>query len=316
MDNLNEENKSKQKPGLSGVRPDNFTRERFKNLARDNNMSQTQFFESIFWSYLSNDKEKKKEDALSLEGEISLLSQDLNSMFEHIKTIAEKAQNTIISIKSNAEQNEKNLSLDLDTANKKVAELQKRNEELEISNSTFSEVKANLEAKTLNLSEENKQQAKAIDEYKKDVISKEKRIKELEETLKKTENLYEKESKTIKLQKDQLQDELISKNNEINNLKTSISSLKDTVNNIELMKKSELEATESKYKLKIAELELKLDLYNEDKAKEIESIKRTLLSELTAEKKEEVADMKLQLANMTAKYADIITELNNYKNKQ
>lgn len=316
MDNLNEENKSKQKPGLSGVRPDNFTRERFKNLARDNNMSQTQFFESIFWSYLSNDKEKKKEDALSLEGEISLLSQDLNSMFEHIKTIAEKAQNTIISIKSNAEQNEKNLSLDLDTANKKVAELQKRNEELEISNSTFSEVKANLEAKTLNLSEENKQQAKAIDEYKKDVISKEKRIKELEETLKKTENLYEKESKTIELQKDQLQDELISKNNEINNLKTSISSLKDTVNNIELMKKSELEATESKYKLKIAELELKLDLYNEDKAKEIESIKRTLLSELTAEKKEEVSDMKLQLANMTAKYADIITELNNYKNKQ
>jgi chromosome segregation ATPase len=316
MDNLNEDNKNKPKAGLGGVRPDAYTMEKFKSGAKDNNMSQTKFFESIFWSYLSKDKENKKEDALSLEGEISLLSQDLNSMFEHIKTIAEKAQNTIISIKSNAEQNEKNLSLDLDTANKKVAELQKRNEELEISNSTFSEVKANLEAKTLNLSEENKQQAKAIDEYKKDVISKEKRIKELEETLKKTENLYEKESKTIKLQKDQLQDELISKNNEINNLKTSISSLKDTVNNIELMKKSELEATESKYKLKIAELELKLDLYNEDKAKEIESIKRTLLSELTAEKKEEVADMKLQLANMTAKYADIITELNNYKNKQ
>ena len=316
MDNLNEDNKNKPKAGLGGVRPDAYTMEKFKSGAKDNNMSQTKFFESIFWSYLSKDKENKKEDALSLEGEISLLSQDLNSMFEHIKTIAEKAQNTIISIKSNAEQNEKNLSLDLDTANKKVAELQKRNEELEISNSTFSEVKANLEAKTLNLSEENKQQAKAIDEYKKDVISKEKRIKELEETLKKTENLYEKESKTIELQKDQLQDELISKNNEINNLKTSISSLKDTVNNIELMKKSELEATESKYKLKIAELELKLDLYNEDKAKEIESIKRTLLSELTAEKKEEVADMKLQLANMTAKYADIITELNNYKNKQ
>ena len=316
MDNLNEDNKNKPKAGLGGVRPDAYTMEKFKSGAKDNNMSQTKFFESIFWSYLSKDKENKKEDALSLEGEISLLSQDLNSMFEHIKTIAEKAQNTIISIKSNAEQNEKNLSLDLDTANKKVAELQKRNEELEISNSTFSEVKANLEAKTLNLSEENKQQAKAIDEYKKDVISKEKRIKELEETLKKTENLYEKESKTIKLQKDQLQDELISKNNEINNLKTSISSLKDTVNNIELMKKSELEATESKYKLKIAELELKLDLYNEDKAKEIESIKRTLLSELTAEKKEEAADMKLQLANMTAKYADIITELNNYKNKQ
>ena len=316
MDNLNEDNKNKPKAGLGGVRPDAYTMEKFKSGAKDNNMSQTKFFESIFWSYLSKDKENKKEDALSLEGEISLLSQDLNSMFEHIKTIAEKAQNTIISIKPNAEQNEKNLSLDLDTANKKVAELQKRNEELEISNSTFSEVKANLEAKTLNLSEENKQQAKAIDEYKKDVISKEKRIKELEETLKKTENLYEKESKTIELQKDQLQDELISKNNEINNLKTSISSLKDTVNNIELMKKSELEATESKYKLKIAELELKLDLYNEDKAKEIESIKRTLLSELTAEKKEEVADMKLQLANMTAKYADIITELNNYKNKQ
>ena len=151
MDNLNEDNKNKPKAGLGGVRPDAYTMEKFKSGAKDNNMSQTKFFESIFWSYLSKDKENKKEDALSLEGEISLLSQDLNSMFEHIKTIAEKAQNTIISIKSNAEQNEKNLSLDLDTANKKVAELQKRNEELEISNSTFSEVKANLEAKTLNL---------------------------------------------------------------------------------------------------------------------------------------------------------------------
>lgn len=309
---IEKEPKEKRK-SLGGVRPSTYIYNRFMNLAKERNRTQSELFDDIFWGYLGIDRKDKLEQAISFESDLSLIDKDLKSIFNHFKAIVNKSQNTIISLKSNAEQTEKNITLDLQTANNKLQELQKRNSELEQSNSIFDEVKTNLEIRISELTNSEYQNSILIKELQKEATVKDKKIKELEETLERTENIYAKESNNQKSLVNNLQEENQSKSSKINNLESSISSLKDTIANIELMKKSELDALESNYKSHIAELERKLKSSNSDKDKALDTLKKNLTSEFNADKKIAIADMQINLADIKVKYAEAIAEINSLR---
>lgn len=152
MSDINKERK-KQKPGLNGVRPDDYTEDQFKSMAKDRKLTQTQMFNLIFYHYINDEKNEHKNSVLNLEPEIDLISRDLGNLMEHFKVIADKAQNTVLSVKNNAEQTEKNLHIDNDTLEKKLLEITKRNDELEQFTSTFNDVKVGLESKVKELGE-------------------------------------------------------------------------------------------------------------------------------------------------------------------
>lgn len=310
-----EQNKPKQKPGLGAVRPDDYTTDKFKEMANENNISQTEMFKRIFYNYLKNEREKKQQQALSLDSEINLISGNLNSILSIFKTITDKAQNTIISIETNADQTIKNLTLEIDTLKKQVTEYDNRNKELELSNSTFSEVKSSLENNIRELTELTGRLQKEKEQIKNDLIFKNKKLTELEENYKRTSESYTSENKSLAGIVNNLRNELDTYHNKIKNLEISNSSLDDTIKNLQNLKKSEIDAIEEKYKLQIQDLEIKLKNFKESKDKEIQSIKRNIETEMTAARKEETADLKLELANMKEKYSETLIELNTLKQK-
>lgn len=354
--------KKKQKPGLNAVRPDDYIEKKFKEMARDMNLSQTDMFSRIFWSYINDQQSERKELALSLESEIDLISKDLSSILNHFKTIAEKAQNTVISVKTNAEQTEKNLNLDRDTLSKRVEELTKRNEELEKLNDAFNEVKAGLETKIQiltgsltdtenklkNVSELNKDKEKEIlelvnsnkalqketdkshkeiDRLSQELLNYNNRLKIIEGELKDSKDTIKENLKTIKNFEKQaatlenantrlenellrMKDEIASKEATIKSLEQSNTSLNNTINTLDKLKKSEIDSIESKYQLKISELQSKINLFEEAKTKELQQVENSLKTEYAADKKIALADMKLELADLKSKYAEALTELN------
>lgn len=310
-----EKEKTKQKTGLGGVRPDDFTTDKFKELAKENDISQTEMFKRIFYRYLSDIRKEKQQEALSLDGEINNIAIYLDNMLSEFKKIAEKAQNTVISTKSNAEQTIKNLTLDVDTLNKKLTELEKRNQELELSNSTYTEVKNSLENNITELKKLIESINKEKDHLKTELIAKNKKLSDLEENYKRTVDSYMSENKALAGTVNNLRNELDTYHNKIKNLEISNSSLDDTIKNLQNLKKSEIDAIEEKYKLQIQDLEIKLRNSKENKDKEIQSIKRSIETEMTASRKEETANLKLELANIKEKYSETLIELNTFKQK-
>lgn len=313
----NGEQKKKQKPGLNAVRPDDYIEQKFKEMARDMNLSQTDMFNRMFWSFINDQQSERKELALSLESEIDLISKDLGSILNHFKTITEKAQNTIISIKTNSEQTEKNLNLDIDTLNKRVEELSKRNDELEKLNSTFDEIKAGLETKNKELTESladtkdklkaanelNKSKDTEITDLNKQVVKNSKELEEKIATLSNSNALMGKEIHRLK-------EDISSKDTTISSLEKSKSSLNDTIRTLDELKKSEINAIEAKHLLTISELESKLKSSEESKTNDLRQSESNLRTQLEADKKMALADIKLELADLKGKYAEALTELN------
>lgn len=302
----------KQKAGLGAVRPDDYVESRFKEMASKRGVSQTEMFESIFWTYLKKEREDEKNAAIDYSSEINLISKELNNILEHFKGIADKAQETVIGISSNAEQTEKNMSLEIETLNGKIEELQNRNKELENSNNVFTDVKDELESRISESKLTIEDRDKEISELKSSAGEKDIHIKNLEDSIK----LTKKENATLQKEKDNLQEEISIKEAKIKNLETVNVSLQSTILNIDTLKKSELSATEAQYKSELSaiesqyksaliNLENKVNAFNDEKKKEMKNLEKLIRTELDAEKKMAVADIKLELAEMKSKYAEL-----------
>lgn len=303
--------KKKQKAGLNAVRPDDYVENKFKDMAKENGISQTDMFNRIFLSYIRTQNNENKQSALNIESEINLISKDLNNIFSNFKSIADKAQNTIISIKTNAKQTEKNLTLNIDTLNKKNEELEKRNAEIEQSNSAFNEIKNTLGTKIKELEENSNLKNNELQDDAVQLKDREKTIREL----KKQVDVLEKSNMRLEKEVNRIHENLNTSEIKINNLEQSNASLNAAFNTLGKIKKSEIEAVESEYQSKIIRLEEKIKSFEETKENEIKNIKDSLKIEYEAEKKLAIAEMKLELADVKSRYAEVVTELNGLKGK-
>jgi len=298
----------KEKKSLGGVRPDDYLLEKFKDIAKEKDISQSEMFNRIFYYYLNGDREKKQEQALNLDSEINLISKDMENMLSHFKNMASKAQDTLISLRSNTEQTEKNLLLDIDTAAKKEEEYKKRNDELELFNSTFSKIKDDLSEQVALLTQKNGKMNETLEHQKNEIEEKSKKIKSLEDSIERMDKITEKESNNLKATIKEIQEEAQVKDTKIRNFETTISSLNDTINNISVLKKAEIESVNSKYEAQIAELNSSINLLKNNRDNEMIALRKNLEVEFNADKKEAVADIRIKLAEMKEKYAESITE--------
>lgn len=296
------EEKRKQKAGLNAIRPDDFTENEFKEMAKSKGLSQTQLFEKIFYSFLRDERKEKQENMLPLESEINLISGNLSSILEHFKSIASKSQDTIITLKNNSEQIEINLNTELDTLKKKIEELEYRNTELEKTNSIFTEIKEDLEKKISELQGSNDLKNAEVDDMKKSLKKKDEIINELNTDLIKSN----KELKEIKEDND-------NKNIKIKNLEVSKSSLEDTLKTLEDLKKAEISSVELKYKNKISELEDFIKVADTDKENSLKNLEKSLKLEFEANKKLAIAEMTLNVAKTTSNYNAVVEELMTFK---
>lgn len=305
-----EKAKPKQKAGLNSIRPSDYVEEQFKKMAKEKKLSQTEMFYRIFWNYIRDEENERKQLALNLESEISLISKDLGNILQHFKSITDKAQNTIISIKSNAEQTQNNLSTDINTLQSKLDELTKRNVELELFNSTFNEVKTNLEFQVLEMAENINKKDNELKEAKEIIKAKDKSIKDLEKNI----DLMEKNADKSDQEIHRLKMDVNSLETKVRRLESTNDSLSDTINSIDSLKKSEISSIESKFKLIVEELELKLSRFEELKVKEIERIQNNIISQYEADKTMAIAESKLELADLKSKYGETLIENTNLKN--
>lgn len=309
--NENLDPKKKQKPGLNAVRPDDFTEQRFKDMAKDQNLSQTEMFNRIFWNYIKDQNSERRQLALNLEAEVNLISKDLNSILNHFKTISEKAQDTIISIETNAEQTEKNLTLDIDTLHKKLEALEKRNAELEKTNEAFTEIKKGLEGSLTELQEELSKKDDELKALKESSKEKDKAIRELEKQAERDV----KEIKALQQEKDRHDEETAAKAIRIHNLETANSSLQATIESIESMKKAEIAAIEAKNQAVIKEIKVRLESLQEKHEEAIQNAVNNVKTEMEAEKKLAIAEIKLELAEAKEKLAAAMTKQATGKSK-
>lgn len=302
--------KKKQKAGLNAVRPDGFIEEKFKTMAKDNRLSQTEMFNRIFLSYLRDVRYEGRKEALNCESEINLISTNLNNILQHIKSIAEKAQDKIISISNNGEQAKNNLSTDLDTANKKIEFLENRNKELEKSNEIFTELKENM---TKNITDLKEVLAKSEGEcrtLKEDNKSKDKLIHEMEKQIELKDKLFAE----MKKEKERAEEEKALTQAKAHNLESANSSLQETINNMETAKKAEISAIDARWQAINAELREQLNTTRETQGTAIkEAVERTRI-EMEAEKKLALADLKIELAASKEKLAETLSSVKNKKN--
>lgn len=292
--------KKKQKAGLSAVRPDNDIEDNFKNMAKDKNLTQTKLFENMFWDYIRDGREAKRENAISFDGELGLISIHLESILIYFKTIATKSQDTVISLKSNTEQIEKNLKLEIETLNLKLVELTNRNTELENTNKIFNEIREGLEAKILKLSDTALLRETENKKILEDIKGKDNEIK----SNKKTIELIEKDKKELATVNATLLENIILKDSKLGNLESTNVSVQNTVNSMESFRKSEISSIEARYQTEITALNSKINGYDADKEKELKRIKASMKSEYESDKKMALAEVILQLADMKGKYAE------------
>lgn len=272
--------KKTQKPGLNAIRPDDYTEQRFKEMAKEMEISQTQLFESMFWQYINGRKEEEKYSALNLEGEINLIANDLNNMLQHFKAISDKCQNTVISLKSNGEQTEANLKLDIETLNNRIEGLTKKNAELE---------------GTVNLySTEKKSLLQKIGEQEKALSQKELIIRDLRDEnsdfLRQVHSL----SKVDNLNKELLAD-LDRSNKEIKNLLAVVEEKSDEIKTL----RKKLNKSEEEYSL----LKQKMD-------NEIRVAKDDIRKELSIESKDERLNLKMQYNSLQMENIKNLTTIN------
>lgn len=291
--------KKKQKPGLNAVRPRDYVEIKFKELAKDNNLSQTEMFEHMFWAFTRQERENEQEDALSLDSEVRLISENLNSILLHFKSIAAKAQDTLIAERTNAIQAQKNQEISIDTLEKQITEITKRNNELEQSNSAFTTIKEGLERQVWELKEQLNKNNLEFKEIKEKVL----KYQDDAEDLKISNHRLTKENEKIK------ETYIIAEKKAIL-LETANTALQAVINNFEALKKAEIQAIEGKSKAQMKELQSRLLVFEEAKKKEFESFEKAMKIRLEAEKKIAIADIKLELVDAKIKYQETLAGLN------
>lgn len=297
------ETKKSQKAGLGAIRPDDYTEETFKKMAKDRNISQTEMFEQIFWSYIRENRNENRNEALNCDSEINLIAKDLDNILRIFKGITEKAQDKIISITSNAEQTQKNLETDLDTRTKKIKALEERNTELERANEAFTEIKHGLQESIIKLNNEHTKKDEEIKELKETNREMEKSIRDME----KQAEINEKATAALKKENSTMEEEKAAKATRIHNLETTNNSLQATIENMETMKKAEIAAIEAKNQAIIAELQSKLQAVTESKEAAVKEAIRNLKTEMESDKKLAIAEIKLELADTKEKLAETIS---------
>ncbi len=303
MNHDNESGKTKQKAGLGAIRPDDKTEQLFKQMAADNFNSQTECFQAIFYHYLNDQADLKKTEALNCDGEISIISKDLNDILYQFKSISKKAQDKIISVQSNAKQEADNFLLDKETFQSRIDYLEKRNNELEKTNSVFTEVKQSLEDKIIKLEDINVKQSSSLKTTEESLKDKDKKIMDAEDFKEKVSR----EMHSLQMTITRLTEELEVKSSKIHNLEISNDSLNATINELKNLQTAHLEAIEAGYKSKIADLESKL---NSQKDNNQETINQALKNQsiiFEADKKLAISELKLELADCKEKLAHALT---------
>lgn len=302
--NEKKDTKNKQKAGLGAIRPSDYVEQKFREMCAERNISQTDLFESLFWSFLRDSKQEKRNDALECESEISLISKDLNNILTNIRNIAEKAQDKISSITANSEQTAGNLKMDIDTLQKKVEFLEKRNEELEKSNEAFTEIKNGLEIRIRELSTDLKKNIEGWDDALQIIREKEKSIKDLE----KQSKIYEKEINSLLQEKERHDNDSETKGIRIHNLEVANASMQTTIDSMEALKKAEISSIEAKNQAILSELQSKLKISVEEKEAVVQTAVQNVRIEMEAEKKLAMAEMKLELAGVKEELAILLTK--------
>lgn len=292
----------KQKAGLGAIRPNNYIENKFKDMAKEKNLSQTDMFVRIFLSYLNNDRQEKRKEALNCESEINLIANELNNILEHFKNINNKAQDKILTLLDNAEQGRKNWETEKNTLSLKIEELNNRNRELEEINNAFSDIKKGLEnevdvmVKKIGVQEDN------IKELKEAIKERSSQIKDLDKQLINLTRENENYKKEVSL----IQTEMIAKLAYITRLEITNNSLQSTLNNMEPLKKAEISAIEAKYEAITADLKVKLQNITEAKEKQAKDIEENIILKYEAEKKLEIAQLKMELSKLQEKYNKLI----------
>lgn len=297
--------KKKQKAGLNAVRPDDFVEMKFKDMASDKKLSQTEMFERMFWSYIKKEREEEKRLVIDYTSEINLISKDFNNIMNHFKGITEKAQETVLNITANADQTQKNLTLEIDTLKKHIEELEKRNSELEETNKIFSEIKDSLEDTISNQNENLKSKELELTEVKATLKEKELQNKDQD----KSNKALEKSNEKLQKENDKLSEELRIKESRIIALETSNSNLQSTLSNVDTLKKAEIESIDARYRSIISNHEHTIKGFNDAKEKELKDLENRVRNELDAEKKMAIADMKLELVDVKSKYAESLANI-------
>lgn len=307
-DNINLSNKNepkkKQRAGLNAIRPGDYVKSSFKEMATSKNFSQTEMFERMFWSYIKKENDEKRQQAIDYSSEINLISKDLDNILNHFKGITEKAQETVITITSNADQTKNNLTLDIDTLGKRIVELEKRNIELEDSNRVFNEVKASLEDTIQKQTNTLKIKDLELAETKLVLKDRNEKIKNLENIIESNRGLNER----IEKENNKLLEDARNNDSRIKSLEISNNNLQSTLSTIDILKKSEIAAIDTKYQAVITNLKEQLKGFDDIKETELRGLENRLRIELDADKKLAIADMRLELAEFKIKYAEVQAE--------
>lgn len=287
--NLNQRKPKSQKAGLNAIRPDEYIEKTFKDLAKDKGKSQTELFESMFWNYINKEQEKEMEMALSFKSEINLISNDLDNIFSHFKSITEKAQNTIIAERNNTDQKVENLQKELETAELKNKELAARNKELETSYEAFTTVKQELSQEIEKLSTALNAKKNTIETLQRDVEENHITIREYSARITELEAILREKELDIRGLRDSLHKQ---------------TSIKD----LEFEKRTRLE-------LDIEHLKSEIKEMRENHKEEMNSFEKALLLKYEAEKNMAVVDIKLQLIDIKNELQEKLLLINKLKEK-
>jgi hypothetical protein len=287
---LNQKRPKSQKAGLNAVRPDDYVERTFKDLAKDKGKSQTELFEAMFWNYINKEKEEEMEMALSYKSEINLISGDLDNILNHFKAITEKAQNTIIAERNNANQRIQNLQKDLETSELKNKELIEKNTEILASNETFTVIKEDL--------------GQVIDKLKKELEAKDDELFALQKLAEENTIVNSKNSAKI------MELEATLKEKELDLRETKESLHKQTLN-------TELES-ERRTRLELDIMNLKQELRDlkENHKEEMASLEKALILKYEAEKNMAIVDIKLQLIDIKNELQEKLLLINTLEKNQ
>ena len=281
--------RKKQKATL-GIRPDDDVETRFKELAAEQDLTQTQLFERIFLKYLRNSKDELKLQELDCTVELNSIEGAASVLIKSIKDIVLKAQNQLLSknneMNSLQESVEKKIELSTLNLENKVKELEEKNKKLEENISaqntvisSFDTIRNDIENKNATLINVLDEKDKEIEELKKEIKERDKALKTLEKEIEnsvKAINNVEKEVSLLKEENTSLANKNLTLNSNIEMLQSTLTMF----NNIkaqEITAIKENESLMSSLKINNIENQYKADVDNLNiKIKSLEEIIKTL----------------------------------------
>lgn len=300
------------KKALGGVRPAEEIYKSFTKMAKDQEITQTRLFEEMFKYYLIDQEKEKRENVLSFDSQISLISRSFYDMLSQVKAIAMTAQDKLlVEITSSKEK---------DT---QIEAYKTQNEEFSL---TMAEDKKEYEKQ---LEEANNRYKALEDKYH----TATERYLELQEELENSIAAKEDLLKTIEELKPyekyllELKQDLGVKERKITKLEDQLLRYQDTLNTIDELKKSEIEALKNSQYETIKQK----DILIEDQSKEISLLKENLLKaneKIKEEIKEQeekirnqiIAELKLSFAEekmaMMEEKAKLLEEINKLRQEK